>query len=139
MNRIPAPFVLGMFLSLALFAFAPTHAAAQSPKPGETPFGSALASIGSAASDTSMPQFLARAGDSDSSGSEKKQWTKGGKVLTFIGIGLIGAGAVAMAVGGTTEIASDGSVTYGIDWRKTGAVWAGIGGGLTVAGLLWRR
>jgi hypothetical protein len=66
-------------------------------------------------------------------------WTKAGKILTVLGIGVAGAGAVMIAKGGTTTVASNGNTSVGIDWRTTGYIWVGVGAALAVIGLTRRH
>jgi hypothetical protein len=61
------------------------------------------------------------------------EWSKGWKTMTFVGIGLIGAGAVMM----TRETSKEAG--WHINWRATGAIWMGVGGVLTYFGLKHRK
>jgi hypothetical protein len=61
--------------------------------------------------------------------------TKGGKIMTGVGIGLLAAGAVAIAKGDDT----DDSEGVHIQWRKTGYIWVSAGAVLTVLGLTRRE
>ena len=58
-----------------------------------------------------------------------RHWSKTGKVLTFVGIGLVGAGAAALVHGQDTRIACTSNGTTetcaDIKWRATGASLAG--------------
>jgi hypothetical protein len=66
-------------------------------------------------------------------------WTKAGKILTVLGIGIAGGGAVMIAKGGTTTLASNQTTSVGIDWRTTGYVWVGVGAALALIGLTRRH
>jgi hypothetical protein len=68
----------------------------------------------------------------------EKHWTQGGKIMTFIGIGLIGAGAFMMTRDNQT-IASNGNTEWQIQWRVTGGITAGAGAALMILGLTRRR
>jgi hypothetical protein len=63
--------------------------------------------------------------------------TKGGKIMTGIGLGLLAAGVVMIAVDGGTEVGSSSDVS--IDWRTTGYIWAGAGAVLLIIGLTRRQ
>jgi TRAP-type uncharacterized transport system fused permease subunit len=60
--------------------------------------------------------------------------TKGGKIMTVIGLAIVGAGVVMIAKGGVSAVDNN----TGIDWRKTGYAWVGVGGVLTIIGLTRR-
>ena len=57
--------------------------------------------------------------------------TSGGKIMTGIGLALIGAGVVMMVVGDEDDET--------INWTATGAIWAGAGAVLTIIGLTRRE
>ena len=67
-----------------------------------------------------------------------RHWSKTGKILTFVGIGLVGAGAAAIVHGQDTRIActSNGATETCADiaWKATGAVWLGGGAALVIIG-----
>lgn len=66
-----------------------------------------------------------------------KKWTRGGKIMTGIGLGVLGAGIVMIAHGSSSDEIGDSGLA--INWRATGAIWAGVGGVLTLVGLTRRR
>jgi len=71
-----------------------------------------------------------------------KQWTRGGKVMTFVGVGLIAAGAFMMTRSNSTISSSCGSGSCSetqISWRWTGAGVAGGGAALVIIGLTRRH
>jgi hypothetical protein len=63
----------------------------------------------------------------------KRPMTKVGKALIILGAGSVAGGAAMMAHG------NEGCVGTCIDWRSTGAVWAGAGAVLLVIGLVKLR
>lgn len=67
-----------------------------------------------------------------------RHWSKTGKILTFVGVGLIGGGIAAIAHGQNTRVAcvSNGAeeTCADIAWKATGAVWAGAGTALVIIG-----
>jgi hypothetical protein len=67
-----------------------------------------------------------------------RHWSKTGKILTFVGVGLVGGGAAAIVHGQNTRIActSNGTVQTCADiaWRATGAIWTGAGAALVIIG-----
>lgn len=65
-----------------------------------------------------------------------RHWTRGGKVLTFIGLAFVGGGAVMM----TREVPDSEMVpgqTY-VRWKRVGGISMGIGGALAIVGLTRR-
>jgi hypothetical protein len=64
-----------------------------------------------------------------------KVWTRGGKIMTVIGLACAGTGAVMM----TRKNSDIGSSGMQINWRATGAIWIGTGAVLTIIGLTRRR
>jgi hypothetical protein len=68
-----------------------------------------------------------------------RHWSKTGKILTIVGVGLIGAGTAALVHGQDTRVvcASNGAAETCADiaWRATGAIWVGGGAALTIVGL----
>ena len=107
------------------------------------PFSDALVSIqqsgsdlGSAPNDSTVRlAALQSPAESPDTGSTERQWTKGGKIMTVIGLAVAGAGVVMIATGGETDIGDNTA----IDWRTTGYIWAGAGSVLAVIGLTRRR
>jgi hypothetical protein len=68
----------------------------------------------------------------------KKHWTKGGKIMTFIGAGLLAGGSGALAYGLSNENSyscSSGGTCIAVDWKWTGVGWMAAGGALTAIGL----
>jgi hypothetical protein len=63
--------------------------------------------------------------------------SKAGKILTIVGLGVAGAG-VAMVVAAPKEstVYSSGDSSVNVNWRYTGYAWIGIGGVLSVIGLI---
>jgi hypothetical protein len=69
--------------------------------------------------------------------SSGKTWTKGGKIMTFIGIPVAAVGAVMLAVGSDED--RIGGTDVAINWKATGAIWLAGGAVLTIIGLTRRR
>jgi hypothetical protein len=68
----------------------------------------------------------------------QKHWTKGGKIMTFIGLGLLGGGGAAFAYGesnGNSYSCNSGGTCLAVDWKWTGVGWMAAGSTLTVIGL----
>ena len=65
----------------------------------------------------------------------RRHWTKGGKIMTIVGAGLIGAGTGALIHGQNTQIACSSGTCADIAWRATGAVWMAGGAALVVVGV----
>jgi len=71
-----------------------------------------------------------------------KQWTKGGKIMTIIGAGLIAGGAVETTQKNTTLASScsgNSCSSVNVDWRDTGIVTIAAGAALVVVGLTRRH
>ena len=68
----------------------------------------------------------------------ERTWTRGGKIMTFIGIGLVGTGAFWMTRSNTT-VASSGNTSYEINWKATGGITMGAGAALMIIGLTRHR
>jgi hypothetical protein len=64
-----------------------------------------------------------------------RHWSKTGKILTFVGAGLAGAGAGAFVHGQNTTIACGSGSCTDVDWKATGGIWMGAGAALVVIGL----
>jgi hypothetical protein len=68
-----------------------------------------------------------------------RHWSKTGKILTIVGAGLAGAGAVALVHGENTQVActsnGSGGTCVDIAWRATGAIWLGGGAALVIVGV----
>lgn len=70
--------------------------------------------------------------------SPQKHWTKGGKIMTFIGLGLLAGGTAAFAYSESNRNSyscSSGSTCVSVDWKWTGVGWMAAGSTLTVIGL----
>lgn len=68
----------------------------------------------------------------------QKHWTKGGKIMTYIGLGLLGGGSAALAYGetnGNSYGCASGGPCVAVDWKWTGVGWIAAGSTLTVIGL----
>ena len=63
-----------------------------------------------------------------------RHWSKAGKVMTVIGLGLAAAGGIMMTKQNTT-IASNGTTETQIDWKATGGGFIAGGAILAVIGL----
>src|ERR1700746_3681190 len=61
--------------------------------------------------------------------------SKGGKIMTVIGAGLIGAGTAALIHGQNTQLACSNGTCTEIAWRATGATWMGGGAELVIVGV----
>jgi hypothetical protein len=71
-----------------------------------------------------------------------KQWTKGGKIMTIIGAGLIAGGAVEATHKNTTLTSGCSGNTcssVSVDWRDTGIITIGAGAALLIIGLTRRH
>jgi len=96
------------------------------PSPAELRVATANASLGqnsSAAPEQPVPQ---------------KHWTKGGKIMTYIGLGLLAGGVSAFAYGesnGNSYGCNSGGTCIAVDWKWTGVGWMAAGSTLTVIGL----
>jgi hypothetical protein len=64
-----------------------------------------------------------------------RPWSKGGKIMTVIGAGLIGAGTAALIHGQNTQVACSNGTCTEIAWRATGAIWMGGGAALVIVGV----
>jgi hypothetical protein len=63
-----------------------------------------------------------------------RRWSKGGKIMTVIGAGLIGAGTAALIHGQNTQVACSNGTCTEIAWRATGAIWMAGGAALVIVG-----
>jgi hypothetical protein len=63
-----------------------------------------------------------------------RHWSKAGKIMTVIGIGLAGAGGFMMTRSNQT-ISTDGDVETQINWKATGALTMSAGAVLAIIGL----
>jgi hypothetical protein len=84
------------------------------------------------------PRAGAASADQPAQPSGGRRWTHGGKIMTFIGVGLVGAGAFMMTRSNTT-VATSGSTAYQINWKATGGITMGAGAVLMILGLTRRR
>lgn len=124
----------GVLVTVVLFVALP--AAAQNlvspkllPPPAELRVAATSASLGQ----TSAP--------SSSQPVHEKHWTKGGKIMTYIGAGLLAGGTAALAYGVSNENSyscSTGSTCIAVDWKWTGVAWMAAGSTLAVIGLTRR-
>ena len=64
-----------------------------------------------------------------------RHWSKGGKVMTIIGAGLIGAGTAALIHGQNTQVACSSGTCTEIAWKATGAIWMAGGAALVIVGV----
>ena len=64
-----------------------------------------------------------------------RRWSKGGKIMTIIGAGLIGAGTGALIHGQNTQVACSNGTCTSIAWRATGAIWMAGGAALVIVGV----
>lgn len=88
-----------------------------------------------AATNASLGQNSGAASDQP---APRKHWTKGGKIMTFIGLGLLAGGASAFAYGesnGNSYGCNSGGTCVAVDWKWTGVGWMAAGSTLTVIGL----
>jgi hypothetical protein len=70
--------------------------------------------------------------------AKHRRWTKGGKIMTFVGLGLMGGGASALGYGlshKNTPDCSAGNTCVAVDWQWTGVGWLAAGSALTILGL----
>lgn len=74
-------------------------------------------------------------GKSSTAASGQAGMTKGGKIVTGIGLAMVGTGAVMIAKGGQSAVGGD----MAVDWRTTGYLWVSVGGVLTLIGLTRRH
>jgi hypothetical protein len=73
--------------------------------------------------------------------AKQKHWTKGGKIMTYIGAGLMAGGAGALGYGLSNQNSpscSAGNTCIAVDWKWTGVAWLAGGSVLTVIGLTRR-
>ncbi|MGO9087611.1 MAG: hypothetical protein ACLQBK_20530 [Candidatus Sulfotelmatobacter sp.] len=71
--------------------------------------------------------------------ARQKHWTKGGKIMTYIGAGLMAGGAGALAYGLSNQNSANCIGTcIAVDWKWTGVAWLAGGSVLTVIGLTRR-
>ena len=69
--------------------------------------------------------------------AKHRHWTKGGKIMTFIGVPVMAAGGSMLAYGmknGNSASCSSNNTCVSVDWKWTGAAWVAIGGVLTAIG-----
>ena len=64
-----------------------------------------------------------------------KHWSKGGKIMTIVGAGLVGAGTAALIHGQNTQVACSNGTCASIAWRATGAIWMAGGAALVIVGV----
>jgi len=99
------------------------------PPPAELRVAAANASLGQSSSPSSTQPV------------HQRHWTKGGKIMTFIGAGLLGGGTGALAYGLSDEnsyTCSSGGTCVAVDWKWTGVAWMATGATLTVIGVTRR-
>jgi hypothetical protein len=81
-------------------------------------------------------------GQSSPSGQPAKRshWTKGGKVMTYIGIPVMAAGGAMLAYGlkNGNSTSCNGGTCVSVEWKWTGVAWLGVGGALTTIGVTRR-
>jgi hypothetical protein len=67
----------------------------------------------------------------------RSHWTKGGKIMTYIGVPVMAAGGAMLAYGlrNGNSTSCSGNTCVSVEWKWTGAAWLGIGGTLTAIGL----
>lgn len=68
----------------------------------------------------------------------QRHWTKGGKIMAYIGFGLLAGGVGAFAYGeskGNSYSCNSGGTCIAVDWKWTGVAWMAAGSTLTVIGL----
>jgi len=97
--------------------------------PSEVRAANLRAAFGQSASTTSQPT------------TPQKHWTKGGKIMTFIGLGLLAGGGGAFAYGESNAnnfSCTSGGTCVAVDWKWTGVAWMAAGGTLTAIGLTRR-
>jgi hypothetical protein len=119
------------FLLLFASLFASLPCAAQEPIPFKS-----LANM--AAVQPSLSDLREMQNGSSPQGTGHRHWTKGGRIMTYIGVPVMAAGAAMLAYGVTKSNStdcSDGNTCVSVDWKWTGAAWLGVGGALTVIGL----
>jgi len=85
---------------------------------------------------TATAHFALGMGDDSSQTSTKprRHWSKGGKIMTIIGAGLIGAGTAALIHGQDTQVACNNGTCVDVAWKATGAIWMGGGAALVIIG-----
>ena len=72
--------------------------------------------------------------NSNHAAAPHRHWSKTGKILTFVGAGLVGAGAAAIVHGQNTRVACSGTTCVDVAWKATGAIWTGAGAALVIIG-----
>jgi len=75
--------------------------------------------------------------EQEGSAGSGKTWTRGGEIMTAIGIALAGSGAVALVAGSEENEIADSGVA--INWKATEAIWLSAGAVLTLIGVTQRR
>ncbi len=68
----------------------------------------------------------------------EKHWTKGGKILTIVGAGIVGVGAIMMTRD-NTDISCSGNTCTQINWKATGGLTMGGGAALMIIGLTRKK
>ncbi|MFZ1083339.1 MAG: hypothetical protein WAN35_00085 [Terracidiphilus sp.] len=80
---------------------------------------------------------MANGQSSSSQPATRSHWTKGGKIMTYIGVPVMAAGGAMLAYGlkdGDSTSCSN-NTCVSVSWKYTGAAWIGLGGVLTAIGL----
>jgi hypothetical protein len=98
------------------------------PSPAELRLATMNASLGQDSSAAPVPVQA----------TPQKHWTKGGKIMTYIGLGLLGGGTAAFAYGETSGNGygcTSGGPCVAVDWKWTGVGWMAAGSTLTIIGL----
>ena len=119
-----------------LFASIPVAAEGPGPAKKVIPFDHLAASSSSQPDLAAFQAAMNNLGSSTSQTTQKRHWSKGGKIMTFIGVPVMAAGGAMLAYGlknGDTTSCS-GSSCVSVSWKYTGAAWLGIGGVLTAIG-----
>jgi hypothetical protein len=72
--------------------------------------------------------------DRPGTANHQRHWTKGGKIMTYIGVGLMAGGGGALAYGLSKKDNYCYGSCFAFDWKWTGAAWLGAGSVLTAIG-----
>lgn len=88
-----------------------------------------------------LPQSSQQQQSQPTAPARQRHWSKGGKILTILGLGLAGVGAVMMTKENSTISSSCSGNTcteYQFRWRVAGGISVGTGAALTILGLTRR-
>jgi len=129
MARLLGGIVLGMAMLLACLPASAQELVSHKLLPAPTELRAAI------------PDFHASLDEPAASSNQPvrhRHWTKGGKIMTGIGAGLLVGGGIALAHGlnnANSYSCTSGGTCVAVDWKVTGGIWLGTGAVLTVLGV----